>query len=428
MVGVEAVSVEASTEPAGILKLQTYEEGDIVDFVVKDHRNDNEMPSFAQLKAQNFPNAAMDDEKLCLRGHGGEWPDLAVDRLVTNMMQANLIRGGILLNHLCFHAFADGAAMWKLMELFVEDVRRVQGLPIDHPVEISITDRLKLPHSTGEHVCANFAQEHREFTHLPFTPTALPHSLTKARHHAHVFRFMPDAIRALKEDCAPSKLHLLKDEIPADKLPAFVSTNDVSTALFWRSVQRGEQADHSSVSADKLSVMQVALDTQRRNHVSAHPHTLGNILGYAAAILPLSDVLSSETASLADLAAVVRQAVVKCGKSYYDELAHYVETVDDVNRLATTAFLDLSGASVLQSNWSEFDYYSIEWGPAFGNHIKAVRFPAGGICPGLQVIMPSPPDAPKGTIEALVDLSDEAWPRLLIDETWNRFATYPTTI
>lgn len=428
MVGVEAVPMSADVKPAGMLKLQPYGEGEVVDFVVKDHRSDPDLPSFAQLKAQGFPNAAMDNEKLCLRGRGGEWPNFGVDRLATNMMQANLIKGGLLLNHLCFHAFADGTAMWKLMELFAEDVRRAQGLAIEQPAEVPIADRSKLLRSTGERICANFAEEHKEFVHIPFTPEGLPEGLTKARHHAHVFRFTPEAIRALKEECAAPNVRLLKDQIPVDQLPAFVSTNDVLTALLWRSIQRAEQSDHATVNAEKPSVVQVSLDTRRRAHVPIHRHTLGNIVGYAAAILPLPQVLSTETASLADLAVLVRKAVDKCDKSYYDELAHYVENMDDVNRLAGTAFLDMPGANVLQSNWSEFDYYGMEWGPAFGDHIKAVRFPAGGVCAGFQIIMPSPPDAPKGTVEVLVDVSDEAWSRMLTDETWTRFATNPTTV
>jgi hypothetical protein len=121
-------------------------------------------------------------------------------------------------------------------------------------------------------------------------------------------------------------------------------------------------------------------------------------------------------------------SVDKCGSTYHDEVAHYVENMDDVGRLAGTAFLDMPGNNVLQSNWIEFDYYGMEWGSVFGDHIKAVRFPAGGVCAGFQIIMPSPPNTPQGTVEVLTDVSDEAWPRLLRDETWNRFAQNPTTV
>lgn len=429
LVGVEAVPMGADMKPAGMLKLQVYGDGDVEDFVVKDHRGDDKIPSFAQLQAQGFPNAAMDNEKLCLRGRGGEWPNFGVDRLATNMMQANLIKGGLLLNHLCFHAFGDGTAMWKLLELFAEDVRRAQGEVIEQPAEVPIADRAKLVRSTGEHVSANFAEDHKEFIHLPFTPSALPEGLTKALHHAHVFRFAPEAIQALKDECAPSNVRVLKNQIAKDQLPNFVSTNDVLTALLWRSVQRAEHPDLSILKdADAPSIVMVSLDTRRRAHVPIHPHTLGNIVGYAAASLPLSQLLSDEQTSLADLACLVRLGVSKCGSTYHDEVAHYVENMDDVGRLAGTAFLDMPGNNVLQSNWSEFDYYGMEWGSAFGHRIKAVRFPAGGVCAGFQIIMPSPPSAPQGTCEVLVDASDEAWSRLLRDDTWNKFAQNPTTV
>ncbi|KAH8200877.1 hypothetical protein TruAng_004963 [Truncatella angustata] len=429
LVGVEAVPLGLDVKPAGMLKLQAYSDGEIEDFLVKDHRSDDTIPSFAQLQAQGFPNAAMDNEKLCLRGRGGEWPNFAVDRLATNLMQANLIKGGLLLNHLCFHAFGDATSMWKLLELFAEDVRKAQGLSIERPAEIPTADRAKLSQSTGKNVCSNFADQHKEFIHIPFTPEGLPEGLINARHHAHVFRFTPESIQALKAECAPSNVRVLKDQIPQDQLPAFISTNDALTALLWKSVQRAENPDYVDPDSNLApSVVMVALDTRRRAHVPIHPHTLGNIIGYSPAVLPLSQVVSKEQASLADLACLIRMGVAKCGSTYFDEVAHYIENMDDVNRLAGTAFLDMPGKNVLQSNWNEYDYYGIEWGSAFGDHIKALRFPAGGVCAGFQIIMPNPPNTPRGTTEVLVDVSDEAWPRLLRDETWNRFAHNPTTV
>ncbi len=428
IVGTEAVPLGPEVKPAGMLKLQVYGDNEIEDFIVRDHRGDDAILSFAELQAQGFPNSAMDNDKLCLRGRGGEWAKPG-DRLATNFMQANLVKGGLLLNHLCFHAFGDGTTMWKLLELFAEDVRRAQGLAIEKPAEIPIADRAKMAQSTGERVCTNFTEKHNEFIHLPFTPDAMPPGLTQVPHHANVFRFSPEAIKALKDECAPANVRLLKGKA---NLPAFVSTNDALTALSWRSVQRAEQAGHAGNAAqpaDAVSIVAVSLDTRRRTHVPIHPHTLGNMCGYAATSLPFSQLLSSTESSLADLACLVRMAVDKFGDSYHDELAHYIERMDDVNRLAGTAFLDLPASNVLQSNWSEFDYYGIQWGPAFGNTIKAVRFPAGGVCAGFQIVMPSPPpNTPIGTVEVLTDLSEAAWEHLKADETWNRYAKNPTTV
>lgn len=424
IVGTEAVPQSPDSKPAGMLKLQVYSDNEIEDFVVKDHRSDASILPFAELQSQGFPNSAMDNDKLCLRGRGGEWPRPG-DRLATNFMQANLVVGGLLLNHLCFHAFGDGCTMWKLLELFAEDVRRAQGLVIDEPAEIPMEDRAKMLQSTGERVCSDFAQEHNEFIHLPFTPDALPPGLTQVPHHANVFRFSPEAINALKEECSPANVRLLKDK---GQLPGFVSTNDALTALLWRSVQRAEHAG-TTLDASAVSIVAVSLDTRRRTHVPIHPHTLGNMCGYAAADLPLTQLLSNEQTSLADLACLVRMTVGKSGSSYHDEIAHYIERMDDVSRLAGTAFLDMPGNNVLQSNWSDFDYYGIQWGPIFGNTIKAVRFPAGGVCAGFQIVMPSPPpNTPVGTIEVLVDLSEGAWEHLKADETWRAYASNPTTV
>ncbi|CAD0113286.1 unnamed protein product [Aureobasidium uvarum] len=427
MVGVEVVPEDLQQQPAGMFKLQAYEDGEIEDFVLRDHRDDADMLTFAQLKEQGFPNGAMDDEKLCLRKLGGPWPNFGVDRLATTMMQVNMIKGGLLLNHLCLHMTGDGAGMWKLTELFADEVRRAQGMSIECPAKVTVRDREKLLHSTGKYDLAAFAAAHPEWVHLPFVPPGFPDALVNASHHAHVFRFSPEAITALKDECAPSNVHLLKNQASVTPLPGFISTNDALTALLWRSIQRAQHTNPSKIAADKVSLCQVALDTRRRAYEEIHAHTLGNVIGYTATSLPLSEVVSAQKASLADLAVMVRMAVNKCGKQYHDQLAYYIENMDNVNSLAGTCFLDMPGANVLQSNWSKFDYYGIEWGPEFGHRMKALRFPASGICAGFQVIMPTPADAPKGTVDVLVDVTEDAWQHLLADETWKRFAANPTT-
>ncbi|KAI4729113.1 hypothetical protein E4T49_03084 [Aureobasidium sp. EXF-10728] len=427
MVGVEVVPEDLQQRPAGMFKLQAYEDGGIEDIVFKDHREDANMPTFAQLSEQGFPLGAMDDEKLCLRKLRGPWPNFGVDRLASVMMQVNMIKGGLLLNHLCFHMTGDGASMWKFTELFAEEVRRVQGLPIAQTVEITVSDREKLLRSTGKYDLAAFAAAHPEWVHLPFVPPGFPDALVNASHHAHVFRFSAEAIAALKAECAPSNVQLLKNQAALTPLPGFISTNDALIALLWRSIQRAQHTDASEIAPDKISLCQLALDTRRRAYEDVHPHTLGNIIGFTATTLRLSEVVSPEKTSLADLAVMVRMAVNKSGKQYHDELAYYIENMDNAGCLAGTCFLDMPGANMLHSDWSKFDYYGIEWGPEFGNRMKALRFPASGICAGFQVTMPTPTDAPKGTVDVLVNVTDDAWQHLLADETWNRFAANPTT-
>lgn len=521
LVGVEAVpdddeddssSISCSTRsrslprPAGRLRLRPYADGTIKDFAVRDHRGDAAVPAFAELVAQNFPNAAMNPDRFSLRGTGTEWSSPG-ERVPITMIQANLLRGGLVLSHLCYHAFCDGTTMHRLMARFAEDVRRASELIVPHQAcqvgqrpqrgliarrrqrhqerrrreaeEISqgmrvdrhlgaqspihrdttqkglglkdlrrasrsaaprstvaarVADRAKLLRSTGQRVATDFAASHREFAHLPFTPTALPPELT-APHTGHVFQFTPEAVAALKAACAPAHARYLRAAAPPG-LPAFVSTNDALNALVWRCAVRAKVPDPDAAGTpdlrDRTSLSMVAMDGRRRAHVPVHPHTLGNFLGYAAATVPLARVLAADgepaSASLADLACLMRRGVARHDDgAYMDELAHYVERMDDVSRLVPGALLDMAGSSV-GTNWSEFDYYGIEWGPEFGHRIRALRFPSSGVCSGLQIIMPRPPGTPEGTVEMLVVLPDEAWPRLLRDETWNTYARNPTTV
>jgi hypothetical protein len=95
---------------------------------------------------------------------------------------------------------------------------------------------------------------------------------------------------------------------------------------------------------------------------------------------------------------MVRMAVDRCDKPYHGKLAYYIENMGSVDCLTGNAFLRMPGANMLHSNWSEFDHRSIGRGPESGHDIKALHFPAGSVCAGSQIGMPSPGNAPKKTL------------------------------
>lgn len=136
--GCEAIPLEGAQ--AGLMQLRHYGD-EIDDLTIKDLRTS--FLSYAELESQGFPVPLLEPDTLCRRGAGGEWPT-ATDRLNVMMMQANFVRGGLILNTLIFHAFADGTTAYKFTEILAEEVRRAQKLPITNPVEIPVEDRAKL--------------------------------------------------------------------------------------------------------------------------------------------------------------------------------------------------------------------------------------------------------------------------------------------
>lgn len=404
-------AVPAPGPQAGLLQLRHYGD-EIEDFLVKDFRSDLSFPSFSELESRGFPSEALDPAAVCRRGLGGEWPT-AGDRLNVTMLQANFIRGGLLLNMLTLHAYADCTTAYKFTELLAEEVRRSQNIPIDAPADVPWEDRAKLLEPSG--LNPGNPEDHPEYVELPFTPQGPPPKLMSPIHHGHVFYFSNEKIAELKKAVAPANVKLFKGQ----DLPQYVSTNDAIAALIWRCTMASQ---HAEAQPSGPSILGVALDARRRTGMPIHKHTLGNILGFAPAILDMSDLLG-ET-SLADLAVCVRRAVEKSEKTYHDNLSAWVHRLGDVSRLAPTMFLDMPGNHMLVSSWREFPFYDLQWGPALGGQMKAIRPPAVGITHSMHVVLPDRKER-AGGVEVFVGVESSAMDRLLSDPLWQQYAEAP---
>ncbi|KAF4958720.1 hypothetical protein FSARC_10945 [Fusarium sarcochroum] len=419
--GCEAVPATAGSQQ-GLLQLRHYGDEIDHDFVVKDLR-DQDYPSYSELKGRGFPSSALDPAVVCQRGLGGEWPR-AGDRLNVTMMQLNFIRGGLLLNILFLHAYADCTTAYKFTEVLAEEVRKAQGLPIANPVEIPWQDRVKLMESSG--LNPGKPEDHPEYTEIPFTPEGPPPKLAAPIHHGHVFYFSPEKIQALKEATAPCNARLCN--AAQDPSPAYISTNDALAALIWRctmSAQHTNAEDETKPSGP--SILSLALDGRRRAGRQIHKHTLGNILGFAPAIMDLESMLNEDEVSLADLAICIRHAVNKSEDGYLDNLSALVERLDNVSRFVPTSFLDMPGNHALLSSWREFPFYDLQWGPALGDRVKAVRPPSVGITHSMHVVLPDRAEAGPG-IEVFVGTENSAMEYLLSNPLWRRYAEAPENL
>ncbi|KAL4731272.1 hypothetical protein ACLX1H_000237 [Fusarium chlamydosporum] len=420
--GCEAVPTPTYLED-GLLQLRHYGNEIDHDFKVKDLRNED-FPSFEELKRQGFPTAALDPDVVCQRGLGGEWPAAGVDRLNTTMLQLNFIKGGLLLNMLFLHAFIDGACMYKFTGLLAEEVRKAQGLPIPNPAEIPVADRAKIMKSSGAK--PGNAEDHAEYLEVPFTPTGPPEKLASPVAHGNVFYFSPEKIQELKELASPANAKLFKSN--EDNSP-YISTNDALTALVWRCTM---MAQHKHKQGEEKpsgpSMLGLALDARRRYAgQDVHKHTLGNILGFAPAVMDIDTLLKEDEATLADIALVVRATVNKSKDSYLDSITARVERLGNVARLVPTIFLDMPGNHALLSSWREFPFYDIRWGPALGDRLQALRPPKVGITHAMHVLLPQRPEAGPG-IEVFVNTENSAMETLLNDPVWKQFAQAPERV
>ncbi|KAI0179890.1 hypothetical protein GGR52DRAFT_217099 [Hypoxylon sp. FL1284] len=387
---------DPDAKQAGVLKLHKYDDYDTIK--CKDLR-ETFPHTFQELKAKKFPVSAFPGDLLCRRF---PWPTPG-ERLPVADIQANFIRGGLILTSCCFHVFGDATAYYTWFETWAEECRRIQGLESgarNEIPDIMFTDREK--HMTPSGRNPGRGEDHPEIVVLPFTPEGAPPKMVSREHAGQVFYFSPENLKKLKADAAPANATEATDV-------AYVSTNDAISALMWRSVMAA-QFPIEELKEDPTSIFNIAIDGRMRTDPPVHPRVLGNWLGWIALQMPIRKMLTS--ANLADVAAVIRKGVMGLSDQYVDDLSTLFESVVDTNRVVATAFLDVPGFNCVQTSWVNLQLYGLAWGPKLGGNILAVRSPDVGIINGGSAVLPVLPD---GGIEMLIGVESKCLPRLLAD-------------
>ncbi|RYP70556.1 hypothetical protein DL771_005375 [Monosporascus sp. 5C6A] len=398
---------DAEAKQAGCVKLQKLKEGDFEPLVSKDLRDPSLFPeTYAELKAKGFPLSAFKEDVIARRN---TWPS-AGEHLPVAAMQANFIRGGLILQCCFFHMLGDGKSFCTWTEVWADECRRAQGEELETPFElpdILYTDRQKVMKSSGR--SAGRVEDHPEIFLLPFTPTDAPPKMLSKAHRGQVFYLSAEARAALKEEASPKNCTQPTDQ-------TYISSNDALSALIWRAVMRA-QYPLDKLEGNPTSVYNIALDGRLRTDPLVHPRTLGCFLTWVAASMPIRTML--ESYNLADMAVAIRKALNPAGNLWVDDLTTIIERMEDVSRMAPTAFLDVPGYNCVQTSWINFALYDFSWGKLFSSKIEAVRSLDVGVINGGQVVLPILPD---GGIEILIGVEESCLPRLLEDPLLKKYA------
>ncbi|KAJ5544449.1 Transferase [Penicillium sp. DV-2018c] len=397
---------DLESKQRGVMKCQRREDADAERIVINDLRASYGL-DYTELKKRSFPVACFDVDTFC---PGPVWPS-GGEQLPISIVQANFIRGGLILTWHLFHMVGDGTTYTLWTKIWAEECRRAQGLEIVDPVELPDAiqdDREQMMKPSGRN--PGKLENHPEYTLLPFTPPGPPPKLTSLSHRGQVFYFSPESLAALKADASPSNA-----TNPSDQ--KWVSTNDALSALLWRTVM-AVQSPLETIEGDPVSVFNVALDGRQRTDPKVHPATLGCFLEYVAVSLPVREMLA--TLNLADMAIEIRKAILRADNQFTDDVVALVDQLEDVDRLVPTAFLDVPGFNCVLTSWLSFQLYGLEWGPLLGNNVQAVRTPHVGLINGGQVVLPALPD---GGMEILVGVEESCLDRLLKDPLFTKYAT-----
>ncbi|KAJ5563931.1 Transferase [Penicillium frequentans] len=400
-VACEAVP-DTESKQAGVLKYAKRDDGEKA-FITKDLR-DSYVSTYAELKERHFPVSSFDADTFCCRDI---WPQPG-ERLPIAQVQANFIRGGLILNWSILHLAGDGTSFCVWTKIWAEGCRRAQGdhtSPVDLP-EAIWKDREQVMKPSGRN--QGRLEDHPEFTLLPFTPPGMPPKMTSTNHRGQIYYFSPESLAALKADASPANATQPTDQ-------KWISTNDALSALLWRTVM-AVQHPIEELQGEPVSVFNIALDGRQRTSPRVHPSTLGCFLEWFAPSVSIREMLSS--LNIADLAVLIRKTLNRVDDHFTDDLVTLVDSINDIDRLVATAFLDVPGKNCCQSSWLGFELYGIEWGPILGNKIEAVRLPHVGVINGAQLVLPQ---LPNGGMEVLVGVESNCLDKLLNDPLFNKY-------
>ncbi|KAJ5738129.1 hypothetical protein N7493_001284 [Penicillium malachiteum] len=400
-VACEAVP-DIDCEQAGVMKYAKRND-EIEPLVVKDLR-DTYPSTYTELKERRFPVSCFNADTFC---RCDTWPERG-NMVPIALVQANFIRGGLILSWNMLHMAGDGTSFCIWTEIWAEGCRQAQGdyeSPVDLP-EAIWKDRKQFMKPSGRN--NGKIEDHPEYTILPFTPPGMPPKMVSPNHRGQVYYFSPESLARLKADASP-----VYATQPTDQ--KWISTNDALSALLWRTVM-AVQHPIEELEEDPVSVFNVALDGRQRADPPVHSNTLGCFLEWTAPSASIRDMLTKF--SIADLAILVRKAVTRADNQFTDDVVTLVHSVEDVDRLVATAFLDVPGNHCVQSSWLGFELYGIEWGPVLGKKIEAVRAPHVGIINGAQIVLPQ---LANGGMEVLVGVESNCLDRLLKDPLFNKY-------
>lgn len=404
---ISEVACEAIPNPdsrqQGVMKLRMDHSGTAASIVVKDLR-DSYPSEYTGLKSKSFPVSSFDADTFCRRS---VWPS-AGESLPISLVQANFIRGGLILSWCILHMVGDGTSFYTWTKVWAEGCRQAQGLKIPDPIQLPAlwVDRETVMKPSGRN--SGKIEDHPEYTLLPFTPTEAPPKMISPNHRGQVFYFSPESLSKLKADASPTNT-----TEPSDL--EWISTNDALSALLWRTVM-AVQWPLETLEGDPISVFNIAIDGRLRTDPKVHHDTLGCFLEYVAIKAPIRKML--EHLNIADLAVSIRKAILKADNQFTDDVVTLIEKIEDVDRLLPTAFLDVPGFNCVQTSWLNFELYGIEWGSLLGHKIDAVRVPHVGAINGLQVVLPV---LPNGGMEIMVGVEESCLDRLLNDPLFMKY-------
>jgi trichothecene 3-O-acetyltransferase len=404
----QIVNEDVGEGNTGVFKIKSLEK--IPRFVVKDLRHDPSIPSIDTLRRANFPFSMLDENVVAPRntlpGSSGE---SALVPAPVFLVQANFIKGGLLLTFVGHHMAMDMTGQGQIIHLISKACRN----------EPFTSEELSSGNLAGHNLIPLLDEDSYD------QGSALAHQLVKPS-PSHIissgttgdqapppppkctwtyFTFTSTSLTALKSIAAKTIT------LPSG---GYISTDDALTAFIWQSTIR---ARLPRLSPTVESTLARAVDPRR--YVDISPTYAGIVQNMTYHTEKLQNLVEEPLGSVASKLRFAVDPKTSNLRHSTRAIATYLSRNPDKNTFSVTAAIDAS-RDIMLSSWANIDCYQLDFNLGLGKP-EAVRRPQFDPCEGLMYLMPRKPD---GEIVVGICLRDEDIERLKVDEEFTRYGTH----
>ncbi|CAM1507706.1 Fc.00g045540.m01.CDS01 [Cosmosporella sp. VM-42] len=344
--------------------------------------------SFSELASNDFSEAILPAEVLSsvpkITDPESEWHVCRI--------QANFIRGGLLLVISINHTTMDGYGITKVTEALARNCRANVSAGSLEPV---IHDRPTLFNCDEE---ANIEQlaAYRVVRGSPkFGPISGDIVTT-------TFRLPVPALKSLKIAASPAE--------------DWITSHDAVNALCWRTHVRGRYQAKLILDED-IARFAFPVEFRRLVDPPLPPQYLGNAVLMTKVELPVKTLLGPSGLRIA--AATIRAGVRQVDTAYVSNFIAVAKSLENPGQLKINLKLEQPATAFGSTSYKSFAHSTMDWDSTLGRFEK-LRLASGVTGEGMSIILPVQSD---GSWEVTVTIEKDLVEGFRVDGEWTRYAS-----
>ncbi|KIW10366.1 hypothetical protein PV08_11328 [Exophiala spinifera] len=378
------------------------------------HLSHEEVPyTYEELESKGLPPSIIKPELVSALSESADEERAPVFRV-----QANVVKGGLILSVYLHHCISDGTGIGMLISGSVLNdeftfERYLDGNGHETP---SLSRRLNaFAHHKSivrQELSYNFANQ--------INTRHLKCKVVKPRSE------IKGGAKVQGRGCVMSiplvGLQQLREGLQAICGSDFFSQNDALQALLWHAMTRARIPSLAEDDNVRESSLLIPVNIRNRLKKALSESYFGAAIDFASAKMPLSHLKGSSVAALAESAVTIRNAINDVNEPYIRQaiaLARYVDPTIDVRDLQASNMDRAKGADMYVTSWEKLSCYEATFEMGLGPP-DWVRKPWSKD-PGSCIVLPR--DERKDYLEVVIQMTQDDMARLLEDQEFMKYVS-----